>query len=784
MAIIIPVPMALQTAVERFDGIHKKLHPGLLLDRYASTWFKPEAKDPKAQNAEREPYQQNYKRNCLNKVIGCKPDQELLENLWLGRARMLRQIDAKRMRAVTDGPLTLHLARATSLENAGICLHPIYGFVYFPGSGIKGMTRAFATLVWKPLQSDQEHAARLIETIFGFGGTESASGRVIFHDAWPVKWPDLQLDILNSHHAEYYSAPDGKVPPPGDWETPRIVNFLAIDAGNAFDFALSMRNGDDDSNMLDLGRKWLVGALTCLGAGGKTNAGYGTFKYHGLVQNEVAQEDSATASEVKDWWNSRPPSKTEERVQWTGTIELVSPAFLAGAVQNRKDCDLCTATLRGQLRWWWRTMHSAWMDENSLRRLESAIWGNRLGAGAVRIKLHRVTQKRPGQFNLIVGKQGARYGMNSGLHFIAYGIADKEHDRYYLDPGATWNITITARQPYLMVKVNDHHKALPLGEAGDALAEALSALSLLAKYGGVGSKARKGFGSLAIPALTQDLAQCRSQAKTIRRKLGESGLAPKFINFRQEPKQSEAPSIDFMIGPNPIKMNGRDSWQALDVIGMRLKTFVGDTEKADRWVIGLPRQTYEGSNRFSYLKGLRLASPVFFATKKTEGNTGYHFNILAFKCGIGPEAGSKIKLDPHMQEDMLKKVIDSVSGAGGRKITASTRGNRPSASSTMSNSNKQHRILESGQSPAIPAQSQPEISPPQKGQVWTMKITWDAGNWVATYEPVLAGWPASCRVDDPKKILSEDAKGPLKAEVYVMEAKKKGIQVRIEKLIP
>ena len=43
--------------------------------------------------------------------------------------------------AITIGPLTLHLARASALENAGICLHSLYGFTYLPGSGLKGMAR-------------------------------------------------------------------------------------------------------------------------------------------------------------------------------------------------------------------------------------------------------------------------------------------------------------------------------------------------------------------------------------------------------------------------------------------------------------------------------------------------------------------------------------------------------------------------------------------------------------------------------------------------------------------
>src|SRR5207248_7881050 len=49
---------------------------------------------------------------------------------------------------VTAGPLTLHLSRASALENAGLCLHRVYGFAYLPGTGLKGTARAYAAQVW------------------------------------------------------------------------------------------------------------------------------------------------------------------------------------------------------------------------------------------------------------------------------------------------------------------------------------------------------------------------------------------------------------------------------------------------------------------------------------------------------------------------------------------------------------------------------------------------------------------------------------------------------------
>ena len=66
---------------------------------------------------------------------------------------------ALRWRCATTGPLTLHLVRASALENAGICLHPLYGFVYLPGTGLKGMARAYAETVWLPRNISSTPAA-------------------------------------------------------------------------------------------------------------------------------------------------------------------------------------------------------------------------------------------------------------------------------------------------------------------------------------------------------------------------------------------------------------------------------------------------------------------------------------------------------------------------------------------------------------------------------------------------------------------------------------------------
>ena len=222
----------------------------------------------------------------------------------------------------TVGPLTLHLSRASALENAGICLHPLYGFVYLPGTGLKGMARAYAETV-------AGVSAEEVKEVFGNKPGEPKkdkqhAGAIVFHDAWPAEWPRLFVDIVNNHHGDYYQArPTDNAHPPGDWEDPVPVYFLAVSSGTTFQFALSPRRADVRKELLKRAREWLVGALCYLGAGAKTAAGYGSF----------CPLESPLPPLVSPTWS-----------RFEATLELATPAFLAGANQQKDDCDLRTAT--------------------------------------------------------------------------------------------------------------------------------------------------------------------------------------------------------------------------------------------------------------------------------------------------------------------------------------------------------------------------------------------------------------------------------------------------------
>ncbi len=167
----------------------------------------------------------------------------------------------------TDNRLIIGLG-GTSVIETGMTLHPLYGFPYLPASGLKGLARAYAEIGGDASREE-------LHEIFGSEDKDSRraagnrQGKVFFIDGLPVTFPKLDLDIMNPHYSEYYQGDK----PPADYLNPVPVTFLTVAAGQTFSFCLYSRNEE----LAEKAKKWLVMGLAELGAGGKTNVGYGYF---------------------------------------------------------------------------------------------------------------------------------------------------------------------------------------------------------------------------------------------------------------------------------------------------------------------------------------------------------------------------------------------------------------------------------------------------------------------------------------------------------------------------
>jgi CRISPR-associated protein Cmr6 len=124
--------------------------------------------------------------------------------------------------------------------------------------------------------------------------------------------------------------------------------------------------------------------------------------------------------------------------------------------------------------------------------------------------------------------------------------------------------------------------------AAEVLEQAQAALWLLGEFGGVGSKARKGFGSLQVTleGASLDLPSCLDVAARLRRRLG---LAVEF-----DPVRAESPALEEaarLLARLPTPWT--DPWQALDQVGFVYQEFA-QRHKHDpaKVALGLPRKIH------------------------------------------------------------------------------------------------------------------------------------------------------------------------------------------------
>lgn len=674
---IVPLPPSVR------ERLIDNTHLGLLLDKYVKSWSPGD-------DTGNGKYSETVQRPALDAVVCLS--QKAPAGLDLGalsarRNRLLEGLQASRFQCVTTGPLTLHLARASALENAGICLHPLYGFVYVPGSGLKGMARAYAVLVWKPSQPDPAAAQATIEAVFGNepGEPHSArqhAGAVVFHDAWPTQWPRLVTDILNNHHSKYYQGDDA----PGDWENPVPVYFLAVPPPTTFEFALTQRTANSGDTVVCLAQEWLLGALCHFGAGAKTNSGYGVFK-------PVAGE--------------RPVLVSPRHATFETAVRLITPAFLAGANQQSTDCDLRSATLRGLLRWWWRSLHAGYVDRSTLRNLESQIWGDTQHGGAVQLTVEPVGELKPQPYDkgqhasMRPESKVSEYGIpggeprktTQGLWYASYGMDERDKRRHYLDSGAAWRVRFIARSTGADVT------------SQQVLDQAKAAFWLLCEHGGVGSKGRKGFGSLAAEHLDDwDLETCRRAAVHIRQSLHLS-------NTPQE-RLVESASLGLALPPVNVPFDWPNVWHVLDQVGFAYQAFAKKyRHRLEKKALGLPRRVGSPvSGRFSPTGPLRRllddarrerrednvrhASPIHIHIARS-GNQ-FVVRTLAFPAPFLPDMATSLALLREFldffQEDLRRRAALPPPASIGGQATGVKPGERRSSTPPSPNVGSARRL--------------------------------------------------------------------------------------------
>jgi len=250
----LPLPSDTRLILESNNVLSKTSNLGLLFNKYVSSWqngWQMKEEDSK-----------KFRQSIANMTFA----KEHIANLALRQQAMMKSLKdsgwhVESFNAITDSRLIIGLG-GTSVIETGMTLHPLYGFPYLPGSGLKGLARAYAEIALETKPSGED-----LREIFGSEDKDSRyainnrQGKVFFMDGIPTAFPQLDLDIMNPHYSYYYLNP---VP----------VTFLTVASEQKFSLAVFSRNRD----LLEKATQWLICGLTELGAGGKTNVGYGYFK--------------------------------------------------------------------------------------------------------------------------------------------------------------------------------------------------------------------------------------------------------------------------------------------------------------------------------------------------------------------------------------------------------------------------------------------------------------------------------------------------------------------------
>ncbi len=172
------------------------------------------------------------------------------------------------------------------------------------------------------------------------------------------------------------------------------------------------------------------------------------------------------------------------------TYRIVTPMFCSGADQT--SAELRVPSFKGALRFWWRSlMWGRVRDHRELQKKEAALFGasdQRVGQSQVQFRISNASLEPQVSKGAIL--EGGRL---LGLHYLGYGVMEA-FDGKSTKAGRLTRAMIPGGQ--FTVSCRFSRLADP-----DQIDEVRRALILLGTVGGLGSKSRKGLGSLTLTSL-------------------------------------------------------------------------------------------------------------------------------------------------------------------------------------------------------------------------------------------------------------------------------------------
>ena len=298
-----------------------------------------------------------------------------LHSVCAARARFLEALKhqhGQRLHCITlvlESRLLLHLGRASVLENVGLYCDRTTGLPMVPGTALKGVLSTWAC--WEANQrkdgsfnegpafiQQRKDLGGLAERVFGDDSKDGSehAGDIIFVGGFPLTPPNLGLDIVNPHF-EPSGYPKANL-------TPNVFLCVEPEPGKRWAFCFYARPGAADAAKLTAATSaWLTQALTQLGIGAKTAAGYGRFRL--LNADDLAAETKG-AEKTK---TAAPSAAEQERL-------AAEKARSHAAAQVILAADYTDASFKNFLRLAYSKGEWAQLQKeiDRLRKPENAAW--------------------------------------------------------------------------------------------------------------------------------------------------------------------------------------------------------------------------------------------------------------------------------------------------------------------------------------------------------------------------------------------------------------------------
>ena len=178
------------------------------------------------------------------------------------------------------------------------------------------------------------------------------------------------------------------------------------------------------------------------------------------------------------------------------TFRIVTPMFIAGA--NQQQAELRAPSFKGALRFWWRALAYTRFGGNLdiLRTEEARLFGSTDNAASFQIvpMTHHLKQLIPPATHPEFAHNNNKGTDRTGARYLAYGL---------MEAFGSKNKNKKAGQLCRACLDPDQFEVY-LSSRKEFSTDIISAIKLLGLLGGLGSRTRRGFGSIALEKLSGD----------------------------------------------------------------------------------------------------------------------------------------------------------------------------------------------------------------------------------------------------------------------------------------